>query len=76
MRRFALTLFALSLLLIGALRTEAAEVRNWVVSWTGAAHGPYPSGNANAQPEMKFAFPNPDQGTVDHRAGYAAMGER
>ncbi len=35
---------------------------NWVVSWTGAAQGPYPIGNANAQPELKFAFPNPELG--------------
>jgi hypothetical protein len=37
-------------------------MRNWVVSWTGAVQGPYPIGNANAQPELKFAFPNPERG--------------
>lgn len=40
-------------------------MRNWVVSWTGAVQGPYPIGNANAQPELKFAFPNPEQGASD-----------
>ena len=28
-------------------------------------HGPYPSGNASAQPDLKFAFPDPAQGAVD-----------
>jgi hypothetical protein len=40
-------------------------MRNWVVSWTGAVQGPYPTGNANAQPELRFAFPNPEQGAAD-----------
>ena len=30
----------------------------WVTSWTGSAQGPFPSGNAVAQPDLEFAFPN------------------
>jgi lysophospholipase L1-like esterase len=37
----------------------------WVVSWTAAAHGPYPSGNASAQPDQRFAFPSPAAGAND-----------
>ncbi len=43
----------------------AADMRNWVVSWTGAVQGPYPLGNANAQPELKFAIPEPAKGAVN-----------
>ena len=32
----------------------------WVTCWTGAAHGPYPTGNASAQPDLRFAFPAPE----------------
>src|ERR1700676_5194064 len=31
----------------------------WVASWTAALHGPYPSGNAVGQPDLRFAFPVP-----------------
>ena len=37
----------------------------WVASWTASAHGPYPVGNPTAQPELKFAFPVPEQGARD-----------
>jgi len=42
-----------------------AHADRWVASWTGAAHGPYPVGNPAAQPELKFAFPVPEQGARD-----------
>ena len=58
-------LLALSLLCVGAVQTEAADMRNWIVSWTGAAQGPYPVGNPTAQPELKFVFPNPESGATD-----------
>jgi lysophospholipase L1-like esterase len=47
-----------------ALSTPALADR-WVASWTGSAHGPYPVGNPTAQPELKFAFPLPEQGVRD-----------
>jgi lysophospholipase L1-like esterase len=37
----------------------------WVAVWAASAHGPYPVGNATAQPELKFAFPSPDTGAND-----------
>src|SRR6266536_2505525 len=38
---------------------SGSGAEKWVASWVGSAHGPYPSGNAVAQPELKFAFPAP-----------------
>lgn len=37
----------------------------WVASWAASAHGPYPSGNAVAQPDLKFAFGSPAVGAND-----------
>lgn len=65
MPRYTLALMGLGLLFAGAIRAEAADTRNWVVSWTGAAQGPYPTGNATAQPELRFALPDPAQGASD-----------
>jgi lysophospholipase L1-like esterase len=42
-----------------------AQAPNWVTSWTGAVQGPYPVGNASAQPNLKFAFPAPAEGAHD-----------
>jgi lysophospholipase L1-like esterase len=42
-----------------------AFAQQWVASWSGSAHGPYPIGNPTAQPELKFAFPTPEQGARD-----------
>jgi lysophospholipase L1-like esterase len=44
---------------------RAGGGQKWVASWVGSAHGPYPSGNAVAQPELKFAFPTPAAGAND-----------
>jgi lysophospholipase L1-like esterase len=35
------------------------------VSWTASAQGPYPVGNASAQPDQRFAFPSPETGASD-----------
>ena len=43
----------------------ARDSENWVVSWTGPVQGPYPVGNPSAQPDPKFAFPNPAIGARD-----------
>ncbi len=40
------------------LVTTPSFAQRWVTSWAGSAQGPYPSGNATAQPELKFAFPD------------------
>ncbi len=44
---------------------HGTDGRKWAASWAAAAHGPYPSGNAVAQPELKFAFPSPETGAQD-----------
>ena len=55
-----------ALTIAAALMVSApAHAERWAASWTGSAHGPYPIGNPTAQPEMKFAFPVPEQGARD-----------
>jgi len=39
--------------------------RNWVAAWTASAQGPFPIGNATAQPELKFALPSAERGASD-----------
>jgi lysophospholipase L1-like esterase len=55
----------LALLVIVALMAGPAHAQKFVAAWAASAHGPYPSGNATAQPELKFAFSSADQGAVD-----------
>jgi lysophospholipase L1-like esterase len=43
----------------------AAAPPNFVVAWAASAQGPYPVGNATAQPELRFAFPDPAKGATD-----------
>ena len=54
----------LSLLFLGALMS-AQPGQKWVASWAASAHGPYPIGNASAQPNPRFAFPDPPAGARD-----------
>ena len=37
----------------------------WAATWAASVHGPYPSGNPSAQPDLRFAFPLPEDGAVD-----------
>jgi len=37
----------------------------WVTTWTGSAHGLYPTGTAVAQPDLSFAFPSAPSGASD-----------
>jgi lysophospholipase L1-like esterase len=60
--RFA-RIMAVALLI--AAPPSGAHAQNWVASWTASAHGPYPVGNATAQPELKFALPSADAGAAD-----------
>ena len=39
--------------------------QKWVATWAASLHGPYPAGNASAQPDLRFAFPDAAQGAVD-----------
>jgi lysophospholipase L1-like esterase len=43
----------------------AQQSEKWVVSWVASAQGPYPVGNASAQPDQRFAFPSPAEGAND-----------
>jgi lysophospholipase L1-like esterase len=58
-------LIAASLLVASLQGATAKDNENWVVSWTGAVQGPYPVGNPSAQPDQKFAFPDPAAGARD-----------
>lgn len=68
LRRVGL-LLALGLLCpsIGATQSapaaEPAQV--WVTSWAGSVQGPYPVGNASAQPDLSAVFPAADAGARD-----------
>src|SRR5271169_3985595 len=48
-----------------AVHASAAEGRKWAASWTASVHGPYPTGNASAQPDLRFAFPSAAVGARD-----------
>ena len=57
-------------LLGGALSNTAPQQapgrgQKWVATWAASPHGPYPSGNASAQPVLEFAFESPERGAVD-----------
>ena len=37
----------------------------WVASWAASPHGPYPSGNPSAQPDLSAAFETAADGAID-----------
>ena len=51
-------ILALALMLVA----PAAQAQRWITSWTASAQGPYPTGNATAQPDLRFALPFPEAG--------------
>jgi lysophospholipase L1-like esterase len=52
-------------LLLAAAGLRAQSGEKWVTVWAASAHGPYPSGNASAQPDQRFTFPVPAAGARD-----------
>lgn len=58
-------------LVVAIVSTASAQTprlpagHKWVATWAASVHGPYPSGNASAQPDLKFAFPDAEEGAVD-----------
>src|SRR3954468_2353150 len=44
---------------------SAQPRQKWVTSWAASVHGPYPVGNASAQPVLRFAFPSAETGARD-----------
>ncbi|MGY2048013.1 GDSL-type esterase/lipase family protein [Methylobacterium sp. JK268] len=45
-------------------RAQPADLA-WKTSWAGSVQGPYPVGNPSAQPDQRFAFPDPAAGARD-----------
>src|SRR5579872_6878120 len=43
----------------------AGAREKWVTVWTAAVQGPYPSGNASAQPNLSRVFATPENGARD-----------
>jgi lysophospholipase L1-like esterase len=52
-------------LALACLPAPAQPKQKWVTTWTASAHGPYPVGNASAQPDLRLAFPSPATGARD-----------
>src|SRR5215470_15191836 len=53
------------LFVLGVSSIFAQAGQKWVASWVASVQGPYPSGNASAQPNLRFAFPVPADGARD-----------
>jgi hypothetical protein len=51
--------------MMAAAGLHAQGGEKWVASWAASAHGPYPAGNASAQPDLRFAFPAAASGARD-----------
>ncbi len=56
---------ALLLLSLAAVVAAAAQPAKWVTVWTASVQGPYPTGNASAQPDLRLVFPDPSSGARD-----------
>jgi lysophospholipase L1-like esterase len=62
----ALALVVAALLCSTPAATQSPQRgQKWVASWAASAHGPYPSGNASAQPLLEAAFESPERGATD-----------
>jgi len=61
----AALIVTLSSVLFAQTTARIPAGQKWVATWAASVHGPYPSGNASAQPDLKFAFPVPAEGAVD-----------
>ena len=70
MKRRVLALAAAGLLCsIPAATQSLPRGKKWVASWTASAHGPYPSGNASAQPLLDSVFESAERGAADQALG-------
>lgn len=52
-------------LLICCPASALAQSQKWAASWAASAHGPYPSGNASAQPVLQYAIESAETGAND-----------
>ncbi len=48
---------------LSAAWVTPARAQHWATVWSGSDQGPYPVGNAIAQPDLSFAFPHPEAGS-------------
>ena len=42
-----------------------AQTPHWATTWAASVQGPYPVGNPSAQPDLRFAIPDPASGLHD-----------
>lgn len=57
---------SLVLVLMGlSYSAMSEEQEKWITSWAASAQGPYPSGNAMVQPDLRRVFPDPETGARD-----------
>lgn len=58
--------FRRALLLIVCVAAACGQQgEKWFTVWSGSVQGPYPSGNASAQPNLRSVFPEPASGARD-----------
>ncbi len=57
--------FAVLALAVIASVSLSAAPPHWVTSWAASVQGPFPSGNASAQPNLTLVFPVPAAGARD-----------
>ena len=55
----------LAVLAVACAVVSGQPGQKWVTVWTGSVQGPYPTGNASAQPNLKLVFPSPEAGARD-----------
>ena len=69
LKRLAITGLSLIVACVALSHAQRADRlpagQKWAATWAASVHGPYPAGNPSAQPDLKFAFPDPAQGAVD-----------
>jgi lysophospholipase L1-like esterase len=58
-------LFTAFLIMAATSFSLSAAPQHWVTSWAASVQGPFPSGNASAQPRLTFVFPVPAAGAKD-----------
>ena len=46
-----------------AFIASPAMAQHWATVWSASDQGPYPAGNASAQPDLSFTFPHPETGS-------------
>jgi lysophospholipase L1-like esterase len=50
---------------MACISLQAQSNQRWATTWTASLQGPYPAGNASAQPDLRLVFPNAQTGAHD-----------